>query len=345
MPTLGQQFVHQAFIAKRKSDSFMNDLVKRLSYMNKSFRKIAIRSYDRLIDRFVMDDSMILTSMENYELLSAYMAEFDLILNRYRVEYRKTYESNRAELFTIVKDKELRLMKVLKRIGIEDDRITISQNNLTIVNEINRKMYKNVEAILIKWRNYVYDTFFQGITQSQTKETLRANFLNENGTLKIGSSLEGMTELEAAMGIVAERTAFLREKAKENGYAMCWNVNPMDHRTKPICMEASLAGVIREAEMGNVYGFPPRYVCRCEIAYTHEDWGEFNQAINNELKSVRLRLIDELRDAPRQLAQYYIAGKLVLPTDPVRRAGLKMYADIEEKLQTALENEVPDIME
>jgi hypothetical protein len=342
MANLGQQFVRQAFIAKKQSDSLYEKITKDVKKLNKRFHKYAVDSYDILVDRLTMDISSIVNSMDNLEKLSLWMPSFDMLLNRYRVEYKNAYENNRVLLFHLLKDKELRLMKVVSKMGVKDDRVTIQDSTLEMMSAINTNMYRNIENMLVKWRNYVYDTFFQGITQSLQKDALRDKFITPTGTLKIGSSLEETSELEASMAAVAEKMAYLRDNARRNGYTYCWNVNPMDRRTKPICMEASLAGVIRESEMLSAYGFPPRHICRCEIAYTREEWTELNQSINVELRSVRERLIDELIDAPRQLSQFYIAGKLVIPSDPVRAAGDKMYAEIEEKLELARRTEVPD---
>lgn len=345
MADLGKQFVQQAFIAKRQGDKLYDKIANDVRKLNKRFHKMAIEAYDVLIDRLSMDLSTVVNSMDNLELLSLWMPSFDMLLNRYRIEYKKAYENNRVLLFHILKDKEFRLMKVVAKMGVKDDRVTIQDKTLEMMNAINGNMYKNIENMLTKWRGYVYDTFFQGITQSLQKDALRSLFVTDTGTLKIGSSLEETSELEASMAAVAEKIAYLRDNAQRNGYTYCWNVNPMDRRTKPICMEASLAGVIPERDMLGAYGFPPRHICRCEIAYTRKEWTELNQSINVELRSVRERLIDELIDAPRQLSQFYIAGKLVIPSDPVRAAGVKMYADIEEKLELARRTEVPDFEE
>lgn len=334
--------MRQAVIAKKQSDAFFKRLINQLKKLNKQTHKAAIQSYDSLIDRLHVDGVSIDNSMENLELLSMYMQGFDQLISKYRTRYQTVYSNSRVELFEYVRDKELRLMKVVAKMGVKDDRISIDQKTLDLLREVNLNMYRNIEKTLIKWRSFVYDAFFVGITQSKTRAALREDFVTNTGTLKIGSSLEEETELEASMAAVRERTAYLREQARRNGYRYCWNVNPMDRRTKPMCMEASLAGVITEEEMGRVHGFPPRHICRCEIAYTHEDWVELNQSINNELRIIRERLIDELVDAPRQLAQYYVGGRLVIPRDPVRASGEKMYADIEEKLETARANEVPD---
>lgn len=345
MATIADSFFKQAMIAKRQSDALYEKIAKDVKKLNRVFHRIAIESYDQLIDNLsTQGGSVVVNSMDNLELLSIWMPSFDIILNRYRNQFRNAYEASRINLYEVIKDKEFRLMKVLARMNVKDDRVTVDDNTLMMMNAIFENMYRNIETMLRKWRGYVYDTFFQGITQSKTKDDIRASFVNETGTLRIGSSLEETSELEASRAAIAAKTAFLRAQAERNGYDYCWNVNPMDRRTKPICMEASLAGVIRESEMLGVYGFPPRWICRCEIAYTRGEWTELNEGINTAIRGARERLIEELIDAPRQLAEFYVAGRLIIPRDPVRAAGLRMYADIEEKLALARETEVPDFI-
>jgi hypothetical protein len=280
--------------------------------------------------------------MENLEYLSQHMSSIDAIGNAYRTEFQSTYNQHRFELYEGMKDKEVRLMKVLKRIGVEDDRVTISQETMQIMNAVVDKMYKNVNDMLLKWRSYAYDMFFHAITNEQHRNVLREQFLTPSGYLKVGSSLEEISESEAAIAAVEEKTAYLRAKAKENNYTYCWNVNPMDQRTKPECISATLAGVIPEGDMGSNYGFPPRFVCRCELAYVRRDWTELNQSINEELSGVRSRLIRELIDAPKQMSFWYVGKTKVVPKDPVRAAGDKMYAEIEEKLALVEGLEVPE---
>lgn len=343
MATIAQSFFKQAMIAKKQSDALYEKIARDVKKLNKIFHKLAIESYDVLIDRLNTEGGTTVTnSMDNLELLSIWIPSFDLLLNRYRSQFRAAYEGNRINLYGVIKEKEFRLMKVLARMGVKDDRVTVDDKTLEMMNSIFENMYRNIENMLIKWRGYVYDTFFQGITQSNTKEDIRASFVNETGTLRIGSSLEETSELEASRAAIAAKTAFLRSQAERNGYDYCWNVNPMDRRTKPICMEASLAGVIRESEMLGVYGFPPRWICRCEIAYTRGEWSELNQGINEAIRVSQRHLIDDLLEAPTQLAEYYIAGRLVIPSDPVRAAGNKRYQEIEDRLRLARSLEVPD---
>ena len=342
MANLGKQIIKQAFISKKKADVLLDTIQKDVRRLNKKMSKLAFQAYDLLVDRLDKDVSAIINSMDNLEKLSLWMPSMDMLLNRYRIEYKNIFEGHRVNLFVHLKDKELRLMKVLAKMGVKDDRVTITDESLDMMNAINSNMYTNIENMLIKWRGYIYDAFFQGITQSLPVDKLRELFVNTTGTLRIGSSLEETSEMEAAMAAVAQKTAYNRGQARKNGYDYCWNANPMDPRTKAICMSASLAGVISESDMLNGYGFPPRFICRCEIVYTRSEWTELNQGINEELRGIRTRLIDELVAAPRQLAQWYVGGRLITATDPLRASGDKMYADIEEKLELARSLEVPD---
>lgn len=344
MPSIGADFLQQSFIAKRQSDLQQRRLLRSIKRLNKEVHGKAIQTYNRLTDSLDTTSRPVLfiSSMENLERLSYFMSTFDALANEYRVAFKRTYDSHRADLFEGMKDKEERLMKVIERIGIKDDRITASQSTLKVMNAINEMMYKNINDMLVKWRSYVYDIYFQAITAQESKSTLREKFTTPHGYLKVGSSLEEISESEAAIAAVREKTAYVQAKAKENNYTYCWNVNPMDQRTKDVCISATLAGVIPEKEMGTNYGFPPRYVCRCELAYVRKDWTELNQSINNEIKTVRERLIDELLNAPKQMSFWYVGTTKVVPKDPIRAAGDKMYADIEAKLALVEGTEVPE---
>lgn len=348
MADLGQQFVAASFKSKKEGDAIFNELDKALKKMNRKIHTLALKKYQALLDRLVTasEAAILVSSMDNLERLSSFMPDLEPILNLYRVEYRQVYMSFRKDLFGQMADKEARLMTVMKKMNVTDDRVTIDQPTLNLLDAINENMYRNIENIMVKWRNYVYDLFFAAITQNWRASRLIENWTTPEGYLKIGSSLEGMTEVEASMAAVAERTTYLQENAKRNGYTFCWNVNPMDQRTKPDCIQASLAGVIPEEEMGTNYGFPPRFVCRCEIAYTRGEWSDLNKSINKEISKVRIRLIDELKDAPKQKSSWerIVGGKstTVTPKDPERASGEKMYKDIEKKLATAEGMTVPE---
>lgn len=347
--TIGRDFVQSSFKSKREMDRVIDKMRADLQALNSRTHTGALLAYRSLSDRLVIkpDSLSFEFSMDNLERLSRFIPSFGDITGKYQLKYRDMYESNRISMFQQIRKKEERLQKVLKEMGVNDDRISTTRSAVDLVNAVNAKMYENIAALMEKWKKFVYDTFFIAITQQWTRQRLEERWLDENKQLRIGSSLEGETDAEMMIAATTERTAYLQEQAKKNNYDYCWNVNPMDALTKPECISASMAGVIPEKEMGSVYGFPPRYICRCEIAYTRGEWTEFNSAVNNEIEKSRLRLIEALEDAPRQKSSWEVitpSGKsiTVKPTDPERLSGKKMYKDIEEKLAMVEGMTVPE---
>jgi hypothetical protein len=327
----------------------MDTLRSDLMALNKRAHREALLAYRSLEDRLDINPGSVsfAFSMDNLERLSRFMPRFNDFLGQYLTQYRDVYEGNRVVMFKQLRRKEEMLMEAIKPMGVEDDRISTAKGTVDLVNAVNAKMYENVQGILVRWKTFVYDSFFSAIAQSWTRQRLEDLWEDDDGNLRIGSSLEGMTDAEAQIAATTERTAYLREQAKINNYTYCWNVNPMDQRTKPECINACLAGVIPEGEMETGYGFPPRYVCRCEIAYTRGDWQEFNGAINKEIEKTRIRLIDTLEKAPRQKSSWERINPdgsvtTVRPKDPERLSGDKMYKDIEQKLAAAEGMTVPE---
>ena len=151
------------------------------------------------------------------------------------------------------------------------------------------------------------------------------------------------TMLATMTSIGEQRTSYIRKKAEESGYKFCWNANPMDPQTKPECIDASVAGVISEEAMGNDYGFPPRYICRCEIVYTRPEWVRVNQGINSALEDRRNVLVQSLIDAPRQMTSWKVKGKVVRAVDITRLQGNLMYKETADKLKLLVDRGmVPD---
>lgn len=345
---IGRQLVSQAFVSKRKADRLFDNIGLLISRLNTTVKSKALKIYNETIDRMTLipGSKLVESSISNFDQIPAAMTDLDFLHRYYRDEWSKRYYSIQLKLFETLKDKEQRIESALKRLGIFDDRVTMSQENLERIDIINRQAYTQIEATLAKWRRFAYDTLFAGVSQQVEKDILRGWFLNPSGTLKIGSSLEEETQMAAAIAVTRQRTSFLQQKAKENGYTYCWNVNPMDQRTKPDCISATLAGVIPEVLMGTDYAFPPRFVCRCELAYVSKDWKELNRGINNELENVRERLLNDLYEAPKQMSQWTrtAAGvtTLIVPKDSVRAAGNKPYKDIEDRINLVEGAEVPE---
>lgn len=351
MPDIGKEMALSAFRSKREYDGLAQSLSADLQALNSKTNTEALRLYQSLEERLEIvprtgSIAVIESSMENLERLSRFMPSMEDFINEYRRKYQVVYESNRIEIFRQLIRKERRLMEILAKAGINEDRVTASKSSVDMVNAVNSRMYRVIDEILRKWKNFVYDTFFEAIGQSKPLMDLKERWRTDSGTLRIGSSLEDMTDAEAMIAATQERTAYLREQAKINGYQYCWNVNPMDERTKAECIGASLAGVIPESQMAVEHGFPPRQVCRCDMAYTRGEWVEFNSSINKQMEDVRGRLIQSLIDAPRQKSSWerIVGGKstTVTPKDPARASGTKMYADIETKLAKAEGMTVPE---
>lgn len=341
---LGKEIFRASLKSKQEGDQVLDSLLVDLRALNRKVNREVLGLYRSLTDRLdtAGDSAVLISSMANFEALSRSVPDLDFILSGYKRDFKSLYALSRQDRFEQMRDKELRLEKILKKMGIDDDRVTISQNTMDILNTINTGFYNKIDAIALKMKNFAYDTFFNAIAQSWTREKLVGEWVTPEGYLKIGSSLEGMSELEASIAAVAEKTAYLKDQAKKNGYTYCWNCNPMDQRTKPECIMATLAGVISEARMGTDYGFPPRYICRCEIVYTRGEWTELNKSINDEIREVQGRLVNALLTAPKQKTQWLVNGKIVKPTDPVRLSGNLMYADIEEKLSLVKRTTVPN---
>ncbi|KKL06971.1 hypothetical protein LCGC14_2590720, partial [marine sediment metagenome] len=197
----------------------------------------------------------------------------------------------------------------------------------------NNQTLKKMNDILVKWRNFAYDTFYSGVIRGVPIAVFRSMFFNKDGSLKVGSSLDEETMYTTMQSIGEQRTSYIRKKAEESGYKFCWNANPMDPQTKGECIEATIAGVISEGEMSSGYGFPPRHICRCELVYTRPEWVTVNRGINSALEDSRSVLVQSLIDAPRQMASWKVKGKVVKATDITRLQGNLMYKETSDKLE------------
>ena len=241
--------------------------------------------------------------------------------------------------------------KILKDSGIEIKSGGIYTKNFSgIINKLDKNTVIQLNTVIDKWSKFYYDTLFRGITQQQTIQKVIENLITPNGHIRIGSSFSQSTEANMLMSQVAKRTAFVQADAKKQGLDAVWNANPMDRRTKPICMRASLAGVISEQAMADEYGFPPRWLCRCDAVYTRSEWTEINQGINQGIEERRLKLIDMLKTDPAsfQKSVWFIGKgknkKKVVPKDAKRSSGELYYKSIDDTIKL-LEKDVYEIIE
>jgi len=330
--------------SKKKTDHLFTDIENELDQLNRMATREATKVYDEVLSSLqtVEGTSIPLGNVGNLSLISLLMQGIDSIQSKYKSSYGRFLQDLRYKAFDLVYGKELQIEQVLKSDGIEDDRSNVNDESFQLMEMEFQKTLVKVNSILEKWKGYVYDIFYTGIAKGIPISQFRSLFFTETGNLKIGSSLSEET-IGATMAFVGEqRTAWLRQKADEQGYKYCWNANPMDALTKEECIRATMAGVIPESEMSTVYGFPPRYICRCELVYTRPEWVRINQDVNKTLEKNRVALIDKLLDAPRQKSSWKRAGQTIYAKDLARLKGLRMYTDIEKRLGIVQSGKVPD---
>lgn len=342
---IGKKIVEAVWMNKKHGDVFFDKLQKQLNKLNVKTTKETTKLYNKVLSSLDLKDKLVENSVSNLSKVRVLMVGIDEIQRIYRRQYSGLTRETRKESQELLKTREDKITKLLSKVGIvEQDRNLITKENSKLMEMINVQGYKRINQTLEKWKNFVYDTFYIGTTRGMNIADFKSLFYTDSGALKIGSSLAQESEMETMISIAEERTAFLQQRAKELGYKCCWNSNPMDMRTKPECISASLAGVITEGEMGTDHGFPPRFLCRCELVYTRCEWTGVNKGINGAIAERRLHLLEELKSAPNQMTKWKKAGTWVVPKEELRAAGLKPYKEIEDKIKLVEGKEVSEFV-
>ncbi len=332
---LGEIIQSRLFQMRKRSDRFFKELEIDLKRLNKMTTRVTNKLYDQVLSSLetIPGTSMPINTVGNLSQVSTLMQGLDAIQNDYRQAYGQLIRNARLDMLEIVITREAALEKVLKdEEGIIEDRTLVSDQSFEMMDVGYQKTLQRMNVILDKWKSFAYDTFYSGLIKGVPISLFKSWFFNENGTLKIGSSLDEESTYTAVQSIVEQRTAYLRGKAQENDWKFCWNSNPMDPLTKSECIDATIAGVISEAEMGSGYGFPPRHICRCEIVYTRPEWVRVNQGVNTSIEKSRQSLVQQLINAPRQKGKWTRNGKVVKAKDITRAKGNLMYKEVEDKL-------------
>ncbi|HDZ24924.1 hypothetical protein LCGC14_1060670 [marine sediment metagenome] len=337
MPTpekVGEQIGKILLVTRKKSDRFFNSVQRELRKLNSLATREAARVYNRVLTSLITVDgtSIPKNDVNNLSLISMLMQGIDAIQDEYRRRYSRLLQEARGDLIEITTEREFKVEKALSKIGINENRTASGTETFELMEISNNQTLKKMNDILVKWRNFAYDTFYSGIVRGVPIAVFKSMFFNKDGSLRVGSSLDEETLYTTMTSIGEQRTSYIRGKAAESGYTYCWNANPMDPQTKSECIEATIAGVISEAEMSTGYGFPPRYICRCELVYTRPEWVAVNKGINSALEDRRNVLVQSLIDAPRQMASWKVAGKTVRSTDITRLQGNLMYKETADKL-------------
>lgn len=345
---IGESLFKEAVKGKKSGDVVLDSLQKALGRLNKGVSREATRLYQSVFKKLDIDRStgMIVNSVENLALVREMVAGLEPITGSYRIAYGQLLRDYRGDTFDLLAEKEDRIEHHLGKIDMREDRKLLTPEAFSQMAVLSEKNLRKVNALMLKWKDTVYDLFISGVTRGLDLVSFRNSFYNETGTIKIGSSLEAESTAAAMMSITEQRTAFVRQKAKESAYDYCWNANPMDPLTKPICLEASLAGVIPESTMQSEYGFPPRHVCRCEVVYTRRDWVGVNQGINQAIRDRRKVLIDALESAPRQKSYWYWTNpqgeRVRVWAEGKKASGDVMYKETADKLKLVKSKTVPD---
>ena len=345
---IGESLFKEAVKGKKTGDLVLNSLEKSLSALNKVISKRAVELYESVFKKLDIDraSGLIKGTVMNMSLVRELTSGLEPITDAYRMAYGQIIRDHREGTFETLAEKEDRISYQLGKIGMVEDRNIMTPEAFSQITLLHEKNLRKINSLMLKWKDTVYDLFISGVNRGMDLMAFRNSFFNDTGTIKIGSSLEQETTAAGMIAVTEQRTAFVRQKAQENGYTYCWNANPMDQLTKPECMKASLAGVIPEDEMGRDYGFPPRYVCRCELVYTRRDWIGVNQGVNQAIRDRRKALIADLEAAPRQKSYWYWTnptGERVRVWAPGARAsGDLMYKETADKLKLVKSKTVPD---
>ena len=249
------------------------------------------------------------------------------------------------------RDKEAK--KILKKEGIEVNYGDIPDKTKQLLRDLGDDSSSQIVSFFNKWVHYFPHIIRTAISTGQNPARTRELLLLPNGHIRVGSSLEEAVYREAAMDLLRQRTAQTVSEAQRLKLTHCWNANPMDSRTKPICASATTVGIIPLQDMEDNYGFPPRFVCRCDLMITDPSWVEINQGVNQAIEQRRKEVIKELQDLPSQMTSWRVsgytradgtrvAGSMREAQDPLRAEGLRRYQEVEDRIEIWSEREVPE---
>jgi hypothetical protein len=343
---IGRKIYKEAITSWRESNKTLTRMEKELASLNRQSSRAARKLYKRVLRELeITSYGAVENTVDNLSKVNILTGQLEPILTEYRMRFGDLIRTFREEILLGVRDKEERAERLLRKVGITDDRIGMSEESFNILAILNENNFRKVNDMLLKWRNTVYDIFMRGVAKELDLVTFESQFYNKDGSVRIGSSLEQESSRHAMVSVTEQRTAYTRQKAKENNYTYVWNDNPLDRRTKPICLEASFAGVIPEREMSDRFGFPPRFICRCDLVYTRPEWTDINEAINTAIRDRKVELAEEILDAPKQVPYWYWKGRKVYPDDIARMQGVKMYKEDLDKLDLLIGTEVPTFAE
>ena len=339
---IGFKLFNESMRGQKNLDSVYTELEKTVERLNRETSKLVIRHYDSVLSRIELDGSVVRNSLNNLSLIGQMSNGLDPIQNMYRSAFGSLMRDYRGEVLAVAAENDVRHQKVVAKIGFDHKLGEMTEEQFQLLSLVLESSFRKINDMLSKWKNIVYDSFLDGVSKGLDLVSFRSSFFNSDGSVRVGSSLNDVSKAHALSAAVRANTIANIAKADANGYDYCWNSNPMDEKTKPICLEASLAGVIPRETMESEYGWPPRYICRCDIVFTRGEWTGVNQGINEAMEQKRVELINTLKVAPKQKASWKWMGQKILSTDAKRLAGKKMYKEVEELIDWLYGTAVPD---
>jgi ribosomal protein L17 len=268
----------------------------------------------------------------------------------------KKLKSGRRSFLGESDQRDRELKQLLKKADIKHDRLAAGNKVKKLLQHLAEDTEDAVQSYFQKWRLYYASILRRAITTNQKPEAVKALLVQPNGHIRIGSSLEEAMMREAAMDLLQQRTAKTLTEARELKLDSCWNANPMDQLTKPVCAAASTAGVIPIPDMEGNYGMPPRYICRCDIMIVSSKWTKLNQGVNQSIETRRKQVVQELMDSPAKKTSWQVGGYTKADGTvvkgytstvdgevyPGRAAGLEHYQETQDKLLVWTDNPVPE---
>lgn len=341
---IGYIITHEAWKFQKSASKQTDSFESRLSALVKITEAKVSVLYRKIFNSLTLegDNKIIQASIENLSKATDLMQGLDRIIKPLRDQYLDLTISERDEQFLITKAREEMLERALRPLAIKDDRVDINDKIYNKIQLHRTFMMKQITDILTKWKTFAYNNFFIGVNQKKPFKSFVETFYNENGSVKIGSSIEGELIALAISTVINEKVSYMMHKANENAYKYCWNANPMDMRTKDECIAACLAGTIHIEEMERYYGLPPRYICRCELVYVSPAWAGVNEGVNMAIEERRRDLIQELEEHPKQKSEWTRGKSVLQAKDPIRAAGDLSYQWVVDRLKVLNAHPVPE---
>lgn len=255
------------------------------------------------------DDGIIKNNTFNKQLIKATSSRINKEIKKYRDKTEKALVATGVVALDVYNDLKKQDVKYLGK-----DRYGVFTTVNDSVIEDSAKLHKGAlrknNADMNEMTEYINDTLESGYMFNLTKGALVTKLLSATEHVNISNA--GATMYSKSLGDInafgGKILNFYTEVAftQEDGLKEVFNSNPMDSRTKPLCASATMAGVISVKDMSSTYGFPPRYICRCDVVYLKKEWKNAKKDVNNFISEQEEQWRNILVKSPRRKdGQFY----------------------------------------